>query len=114
MADEKLQCPFCEKSYKRRDYYEAHIASKHGSEGQQEGPIAQPPAAKSTGQPKEYVCMKPCWHQGVKYNKGRTAWFTDDYPKDTKGNLIHFEELSPGAPRPAVEEGVVTVSGASE
>ena len=69
---------------------------------------------KKKPEPKQYVCVVPCWHLGRKWRKGRTATFTDDFPKDSKGNLRHFEELAPGIPPPEPEEEVVTVTGIGE
>jgi hypothetical protein len=88
------------------------MAKKHGDteEGaKQPEPVeASMPAKKP--ERKEYVCVTPCWHNGILYKRGRTAFFVNNYPKDKDGNLRHFEPLNPSAPRPAMEPPLVTVT----
>ena len=67
-------------------------------------------AKKKDEKAKEYVCVNPCWHNGRRWRKGQTGTFTDDFPKDAKGNLMHFEEINPAAPPPPPEEDVVIVN----
>lgn len=106
MAD--LQCPFCEKSYKVQRFYDAHIEAKHSN------PVAGSiPKAAPTKQ-QEYVCMAKCWHNGKLWHRGDRAVFTDNYPKDKRGKLLHFEPVDPELIQPEPEERVVTVTGASE
>lgn len=61
-----------------------------------------------------YICVKKCFHNGVLFRPGREANFTDDFPKDKKGNLREFRlideapkvvptEVKPGPGRPKVK-----------
>jgi len=112
VADEKLQCPFCpDKVYTSQYYYDKHMARKHppGEGVREAGPMEEPMPAKRPER-REYVCITPCWHNGILWKKGRTAWFAGNYPKDREGNLMHFEPLDPREPRPVMEPPLVTVT----
>jgi hypothetical protein len=113
VAEKTLQCPFCpDKAYSSQYYYDKHMARKHPPvEGSKEAePVVEVPEKPKGPERREYVCVTPCWHNGTLYKKGRTAWFAGNYPKDPDGNLRHFEPLDPGAPRPVMEEPLVTVT----
>jgi len=60
---------------------------------------------------REYVCTTKCFHKGIPYTRGRTAWFSKgEYPMDHNGNIRHFELIDPAVPPLQPPEGLVAVN----
>ena len=69
------------------------------------------PPKKKVEEPKEYVCMTPCWHLGRRWHKGQVGlFFKDQLPRKGR-KMLHFEEINPEAPPPPPEPGPVEVDG---
>jgi len=73
-------------------------------------PVIEPKAVSRKNEPKKYVCTKKCFHNGRLHRRGNYYYFTDDYPVDKEGNMLHFEEVDPTKPLPLPEMSGVIVN----
>jgi hypothetical protein len=111
--DQTLFCPVCSKECKGKRGLRAH-SRVHDRDMAAKPQVDEKPAAapKATPEiePKKYVCKKKCFHNGRLYRRGMYYYFTDDYPKDKEGNMLHFEEVDPDNPPPPPEMSGVIVN----